>query len=378
MGDLPGAMSSDLRASLGITHIISVCPNYPSTGPNHLEISVLDSEYENLLIHLPNACRFIQDALDSGGRVLVHCVMGVSRSCTVTAAYLMWTKHWTTVQALEFIQARRRCVHPNYGFIRQLQTYQACNYEPSPENVVYTAWKRKAKRDVAGYLRMWSDTIRFSPMNLHVNSDFPTDKEQGELFLVDMEVSHLLTISPSQITSLALKSISHRHLDVTSSSKEALLLALPEACAYIRESLAAGQSHVLVHCRTEMRACIVIAAYLMSSQKITSGEASLTLEKVLPLFERTPNFTRHLELFEACAYNPTPESPALRHWLAYPGTPSDTAAMQNAAARILAGSDSPRFSGRESPHPIGRTFDLSAFNKALEDIQATRLIEASW
>lgn len=99
---------------------------------------------------------------------------------------------------------------------------------------------------------------------------------------------------------------------------------------------------------------------------------------VLPLFERTPNFTRHLELFEACAHNPTLESPALRHWLAYPGTPSDGAAIQNAAVRILAGSDSPRFSGRESPHPIGRAFDMIAFSKALENIQVTRLNEASW
>lgn len=87
MYSLPGAMSSDLRASLGITHVLSVCPNYPSTGPHHLQIPVLDTENENLLIHLPQACRFIQDALDSGGRVLVHCVMGVSRSCAVTAAY---------------------------------------------------------------------------------------------------------------------------------------------------------------------------------------------------------------------------------------------------------------------------------------------------
>lgn len=54
-------------------------------------------------------------------------------------------------------------------FIRQLQTYQACGYDPSPDNDAYIAWKRKAKRDVAGYLRMWSDTTRFSPMNLYIN-----------------------------------------------------------------------------------------------------------------------------------------------------------------------------------------------------------------
>jgi dual specificity phosphatase 12 len=67
--------------------VLSVCPDYPSTGPNHLVLDVDDSEYENLLIQLPRGCRFIEDVLGAGGKVLVHCVMGVSRSATVVAAY---------------------------------------------------------------------------------------------------------------------------------------------------------------------------------------------------------------------------------------------------------------------------------------------------
>ena len=50
-------------------------------------IPVQDSEYADILIHLPDACRFIQNAVDDGGRVLVHCHMGISRSATVIAAY---------------------------------------------------------------------------------------------------------------------------------------------------------------------------------------------------------------------------------------------------------------------------------------------------
>ena len=84
---LSAAVSLEQRSKLGITHIVSVCPEYPSTGPNHLTIPVQDSEYEDILIHLPMACRFVQTALDQGGRVLVHCVMGISRSTTVVAAY---------------------------------------------------------------------------------------------------------------------------------------------------------------------------------------------------------------------------------------------------------------------------------------------------
>ena len=66
-----------------------MCPDYPAEPEDnhHLCIPVQDSEFENLLVHLPIACRFIQDALDAGGKVLVHCVMGISRSATVICAY---------------------------------------------------------------------------------------------------------------------------------------------------------------------------------------------------------------------------------------------------------------------------------------------------
>lgn len=57
-----------------------------------MNISVEDTEYDNLLIYLPKVCAFIQDALDHGGRVLVHCVMGISRSSAAVAAFRAFPK----------------------------------------------------------------------------------------------------------------------------------------------------------------------------------------------------------------------------------------------------------------------------------------------
>ncbi len=91
---IAAAKSVDLRRQFGITHIVSVCPDFPFLGPNHLVIPVQDSEYDDILIHLPDACRFILNALDSGGRVLVHCLMGISRSATVVAAYCEIVAPW--------------------------------------------------------------------------------------------------------------------------------------------------------------------------------------------------------------------------------------------------------------------------------------------
>jgi dual specificity phosphatase 12 len=69
-----------------------------------------------------------------------------------------------------------------------------------------------------------------------------------------------LTISPSQTTSIVLNSVKHRHMNVSNTCKEALLLSLSEACDFIGDALT-RHGQVLVHCRAEMRACIIVAAY---------------------------------------------------------------------------------------------------------------------
>lgn len=55
-----------------------------------MRIPVHDAPYENLLIHMPRACHFIDEALRSGGVVLVHGVHGLSRGATIMAAYCMY------------------------------------------------------------------------------------------------------------------------------------------------------------------------------------------------------------------------------------------------------------------------------------------------
>jgi len=117
----------------------------------------------------------------------------------------------------------------------------------------------------------------------------------------------------------------------------------------------------------------------MSLEKVSPPKVSSILEDSLPLFEPTPNFTRHLELFDACAYAPTIEHPAVRQWVSSADASVPTissVALNTAVSRILAGTESPSSSGRESPHPTGRTFDMSAFSEALARIQKTSLEDA--
>lgn len=55
------------------------------------------------------------------GRVLVHCLMGVSRSATLVLAFLMITEGLTLQEAVAAVRPHRD-VCPNPGFLQQLRT----------------------------------------------------------------------------------------------------------------------------------------------------------------------------------------------------------------------------------------------------------------
>ncbi|KAJ7184546.1 protein-tyrosine phosphatase-like protein [Mycena filopes] len=308
LGNLAAFESAATKKELGITHIISVCPVPVSATEenNHLVIPVADSEYADLLIHLPDACRFIEDALANGGRVLIHCVMGVSRSTTVLAAYLMKTRSWTTSAAISFIQQFRPRVQPNYGFVKQLDAFLECGYAPSPTHPAYKSWKRRQKRDVTSFLNQLVDCVVVVPDALLLCSEFPTDPTQAKLLLLNLDITHILSLTPSASSISSSSSdatpagVHHRHIPISPDGEtDALVRALPEACAFLRDAIAGGGT-VLVHSLVEARACVVVGAYLMSSRNLSAKSAADIIQEALPLFDPPPTstFTRALALFE--------------------------------------------------------------------------------
>ncbi|EIM88591.1 phosphatases II [Stereum hirsutum FP-91666 SS1] len=152
MGNLVSAQSTRALSERRITHIISVCTEpipaeHPQSGIRHLRIPVQDVEHADLLIWLPHACRFIDDALRSGGVILVHGVYGLSRSATVVAAYLMWSQHMGSAQALDSVRrAAREQIWPNAGFQEQLSIFEMCRYAPSNTEGIYVRWRQQVDR----------------------------------------------------------------------------------------------------------------------------------------------------------------------------------------------------------------------------------------
>ena len=74
---------------LGLTHCISLSPSatFPSNiGLKHSHVEIPQSNKAALLLALPAICKYIQDALDNRGRILVHCLTE-STAAIVVCAY---------------------------------------------------------------------------------------------------------------------------------------------------------------------------------------------------------------------------------------------------------------------------------------------------
>uniref|UniRef100_A0A3Q2G2E6 Dual specificity protein phosphatase n=1 Tax=Cyprinodon variegatus TaxID=28743 RepID=A0A3Q2G2E6_CYPVA len=132
IGDEKTALERPGLRDLGITHVLNAAEgkwNNVLTGANYysdLNIQYFGVEADdkpsfNISQYFFSASEFICEALrQSQNKVLVHCVMGRSRSATLVLAYLMMKHNLTVVQAIEHVR-QHRCILPNHGFLRQLR-----------------------------------------------------------------------------------------------------------------------------------------------------------------------------------------------------------------------------------------------------------------
>jgi serine/threonine/tyrosine-interacting-like protein 1 len=116
------ATSVKVTTDLKVTHIVNISTEHTSNLPNmrYMNVPICDDGAADILSLIPSVILFMVEALGNGGRVLVHCNLGISRSSTLVLAYLMYSRHWTLGLAYKFVRERRPLVHPNTGFMTQL------------------------------------------------------------------------------------------------------------------------------------------------------------------------------------------------------------------------------------------------------------------
>ncbi|XP_061397517.1 dual specificity protein phosphatase Mpk3 [Musca vetustissima] len=123
--------SNDARAlqKYNIKYVLNVTKDLPnvfeaSGGIQYLQIPITDHYSQDLAMHFPSAIQFIEEARSKNSAVLVHCLAGVSRSVTVTLAYLMHTQALNLNDAFTLVRDRKPDVSPNFHFMEQLHSFE--------------------------------------------------------------------------------------------------------------------------------------------------------------------------------------------------------------------------------------------------------------
>ncbi|KAL0964834.1 hypothetical protein UPYG_G00329630 [Umbra pygmaea] len=132
IGDEESAKNKHNLKKLGITHILNAAEgtwNSVDTGTEYYSdmdvvyygVVAEDTTTFDLGQYFFSAADFIEQTLSiTKNKLLVHCVMGRSRSATLFLAYLMICRNMTLVEAVDHVKKRRRII-PNWGFLKQLR-----------------------------------------------------------------------------------------------------------------------------------------------------------------------------------------------------------------------------------------------------------------
>ncbi|KAM4034279.1 dual specificity protein phosphatase 13A [Anomaloglossus baeobatrachus] len=129
LGDLNTANNKYELWKLGITHVLNAAhgrrysegnPDFYGTSITYHGVPANDLPEFDMSKYFYSGSAFIHKALTTpGARILVHCVVGISRSATLVLAYLMIHHQLSLVQAICTVQ-ENRWISPNTGFLRQL------------------------------------------------------------------------------------------------------------------------------------------------------------------------------------------------------------------------------------------------------------------
>ncbi|KAK9066354.1 hypothetical protein SSX86_013676 [Deinandra increscens subsp. villosa] len=127
IGGALAARSNYTLQHIGITHILCLCSNEigqsDSQRPDLFEyrnFCIGDEEDSDISEIFEEAHQFIDVVEQKGGKVLVHCFEGRSRSATVVLAYLMMRKNYTLLKAWNGLRRVHRRAQPNDGFAKVL------------------------------------------------------------------------------------------------------------------------------------------------------------------------------------------------------------------------------------------------------------------
>jgi|UniRef100_A0AC35EUL4 atypical dual specificity phosphatase len=122
-----GVLRPDKLRDKKITCIINATTEEPManlSGIDCLRIRIEDNPFANLSNYFDMVADKIKAIKDQGGKTLVHCVAGVSRSASLVIVYLVKHEKMTLRQAYHYVKSARPIIRPNIGFWKQMVDYE--------------------------------------------------------------------------------------------------------------------------------------------------------------------------------------------------------------------------------------------------------------
>jgi atypical dual specificity phosphatase len=124
IGSIGSAYNPELISKFSISHVICLTELSQlkfQEQIKYLSFDFHDSSEEKIDNILASCVDFIEQAIEVGGKILIHCYQGKSRSVAICCAYLMVKYQLTMEHTLSLIRTVRPMAQPNRNFCNQLK-----------------------------------------------------------------------------------------------------------------------------------------------------------------------------------------------------------------------------------------------------------------
>ena len=124
LGSAFNAATKSTLESLNIKYIINVTDKIENYFPGSYEYEtylIEDNDQQHIIPYLEASYKKIKKFQEkNNGNILVHCVMGASRSASIVCYYLMREYNLDPKEIYNAMKLKRECVNPSHTFFNNL------------------------------------------------------------------------------------------------------------------------------------------------------------------------------------------------------------------------------------------------------------------
>ena len=123
LGSRDDSQDFQVLSNLGISHVLNVAVQLPNAFEDSFvyeKIDLHDSPSTDVRALMPRARAYLRRVEKLNGRVLIHCISGVSRSVTVLIMYFIMEHSMRLEDVYNYVKRMRPFIAPNDGFKLQL------------------------------------------------------------------------------------------------------------------------------------------------------------------------------------------------------------------------------------------------------------------